>query len=245
MTFPRSFWPEHRCDYAHPKVRPQTPTQFEMYLFERIEGKLSGNWLDNFAFFEVVRASEMIGAYLCGGRRFVMPRSNYELRIATSEGYRTLSCGEPHLHASLDDARCRFSRRGQNKSPRSDFGPLYRWLYADTDQTDYSLLRASFSSYIQDTYGLSHDEIKSGKRIPNSISAIAVAHGLHPSPHVKRCARQTTCRETARKLPNLTYLSYAKIVRRYWRACHPVSPEPTSYANLTYRGRTISLLWIT
>lgn len=141
------------------------PSKFERYLVGRLDGKTTGNTVDELPFDVVAKTAEMLGLVIGSGPQASFSNSNDEdLAKAGAAGFAAIYKGEDGINTSL---RCiQDKSTGTRAGHYTDFGHFARWLERMSHDDRYEPIRAAYRQYVFRNYPIGEGEIVLGGACP-------------------------------------------------------------------------------
>lgn len=185
--FPRRFMRELSADpRLLQRVEECAPTELEIYLDNRLEGKAGPAWLDGLPFYAAWKACEIIGMVAMRGRHAARTNTDEDWRKAGVAGFTITKEGPLGVENFLGGLWSRTStvKRGYHKA-NAAFGTFYLWLYASRDNPDLDGVREPLLNFMVKTAPVGPEDLLFEKpyvseRQTHSILTAHRATGIAP-----------------------------------------------------------------
>lgn len=177
---------------AIPRLRPlvdgavlRTPSRFECYLLQRLDGKAAGSWLDGLPMYAALHLPLVAGAVAVHGPGVVLDDlSDDEAWHCETAGFDIVDKGAEGIRAFLDELQTPFRDSRSLKGPKVMYGRLYDWLAHECRDKAYDPVRDIIIDHSLDTLGLGPGDVLFGRKVAmrrkHSVVSAAKEFGLHP-----------------------------------------------------------------
>ena len=164
--------------------RQRSPSAFEGYLLDRLEGRSIGCWLDEMPFYAAARTCEMLGAAAIFGRKARLKTlGTGDWAAAGAEGFAAISSDLTALDEFLANLISTYpGDRATPVGPMAWFGRFYEWLDYVTTDPAYDPIRTAMVRCIAERAPFNPNERMFGKPVPyrkvHSLRSAAHETGL-------------------------------------------------------------------
>jgi hypothetical protein len=165
-------------------TQPVIASAADAWMHDRLTFHADQGLLGSLHFHVAVRLCEIVGAILLFGLSAVPGKlSEPDLSAARERGYEVASCGADSIRlflATLDD---RFWKTAHAAGGVMLYGPLYAWLQANIENSDFEPIRELVKMHVVNTLPVGPGDVFLGPvehRRWHSVHSAAKQYGLHP-----------------------------------------------------------------
>lgn len=143
----------------------RAPSEFETYLFDRLNGKKPGYWLDGLDFFAVERTARMFGLVaFADPNAHSAQLTNAQLSAVNNTGFQIIRDGASGINEFLSKVKREYHREGRPKgkrsyTPASLYGRIYTRLYITAHIPELAPVREIVADHILSNFPVGPGEL--------------------------------------------------------------------------------------
>lgn len=163
----------------------RTPSRFERYLLQRLDGKASDSWLDGLPMYAALHLSLVVGAVAVHGPGVTLDDlDDTDAWRCETTGFDIVDKGAEGIGAFLDGLQVPYRGIRSAQGPKAMYGRLYDWLAHECRDKEYDPVREIIVDHSLDTLALGPGDVLFGRKVAvrrkHSVVSAAKEFGLHP-----------------------------------------------------------------
>jgi hypothetical protein len=172
----------------------RTPSGFERYLLQRLDGQVAGSWLDGLPMYAAMHLALVAGAVAVHGPGVVLDDlDDDEEWRCEAVGFDIVDKGVGGIRAFLDELQTPSRERRSAQGPKVMYGRLYDWLAHECRDQTYDAVREIIVDHSLDTLAFGPGDVLFGRQLAvrrkHSVRSASKEFGLHPKRMRRMLAR--------------------------------------------------------